>query len=182
MRHQVAGRKLGRKSAHRWAMFRNMATSLVEKERIETTLPKAKELRPFAEHLVTLGKQNTLSSRRAALSFVRSSAVVAKLFSQLAPRYSTRNGGYTRIMQLGYRLGDSAPMAVIEYLPGEGAHASPAPVSPKKGQAKGKKEKEVKKEVMKKEGKGVSPKEKKVKAAKPHKEPPPPKKSGKKRP
>lgn len=128
MRHQVARRKLGRKSAHRWAMFRNMATSLVEHERIETTLCNAKEIRSFAENLITLGKKNTLPARREALSFVRSESAVSKIFSQLAPRFAARNGGYTRIMRLGYRHGDSSPMAVIEYLPGQGevAEASKA--------------------------------------------------------
>ncbi len=127
MRHQVARRKLGRKSAHRWAMFRNMATSLVEHERIETTLCNAKEIRSFAENLITLGKKNTLSSRREALSFVRSEAAVSKIFSQLAPRFATRHGGYTRIMRLGYRHGDSASMAIIEYLPGEAGAISTTP-------------------------------------------------------
>lgn len=118
MRHQLAGRKLGRTTSHRWALFRNMASSLVTHERIETTLPKAKELRGFADYLITLGKQNDLAARRRAFDFVRSQSVVQKLFGQLAPRFQDRAGGYTRIYQLGHRLGDGASMAMIEYLPG----------------------------------------------------------------
>ena len=116
MRHLVDGKKLGRTSAHRKAMFANMAVSLINHERIETTLPKAKELRRFAERLVTLGKKQNLNSRRIALSLIKDSDAVGKLFDELSKRYATRNGGYTRIMKLGWRHGDRAPMAVIEYL------------------------------------------------------------------
>lgn len=119
MRHQVDHKKLGRTTPHRWAMFRNMATSLVERERITTTLSKAKELRFFADYLVSLGKQNDLSARRIAIRFVRSRAAMTKIFSDLAPRFKTRHGGYTRILKLGYRHGDGAPMALIEYLPSD---------------------------------------------------------------
>lgn len=97
-------------------MFRNMVTSLIEEERITTTLPKAKELRRIADRMVTLAKQGSLHSRRRAAAVVKNKAAVKKLFSDLGPRYSGRNGGYTRILKLGHRHGDSAPMAIIEYL------------------------------------------------------------------
>lgn len=116
MRHLVDGKKLGRTSSHKKAMFANMATSLIMCERIETTLPKAKELRRIAERLITLGKQQTLHSRRRALSMIQSKEAVSKLFSDVAKRFTDRNGGYTRIMKLGFRHGDSAPMAMIEYV------------------------------------------------------------------
>ena len=116
MRHLKDYRKLGRTTAHRKAMIRNMVTSLIAHERIETTLPKAKELRRFAEHMITIGKQGSLHARRQALSFVRNSQVVQKLFAELAVRFQDRAGGYTRIYRLGDRPGDNAPMAMIEYL------------------------------------------------------------------
>src|SRR5690348_9095660 len=119
MRHKVAGRKLGRKTAHRWATFRSLVTALVTHERIETTLSKAKELRHFADRVITIGKQNDLAARREIFDFTRSRDVVEKVVDQLAPRFSDRHGGYTRIMKLGFRAGDSAPMAIIEYIPGE---------------------------------------------------------------
>lgn len=97
-------------------MFKNMATSLVEKGRVETTHSKAKELRSFAEHLITLGKQGDLHAKRQAFNFLRSRSAVLRLFADLSPRFKDRNGGYTRIFRLGYRHGDSAPMAMIEYL------------------------------------------------------------------
>ncbi len=168
MRHQVANRKLGRTTSHRWAMFRNMATSLIEHERIETTLHKAKELRSFAEYLITLGKENTLHSRRQALSFVRNNEMVQKLFSDLAPRFKDRKGGYTRILKMGFRYGDSAAMALIEYLQ-DGKAAVEA--GDKKTKAK-----EVKAEKPKKEVKAKAPKAptkvKVPKAKKEKKEPP----------
>lgn len=123
MRHLVDGKKLGRTTAHRKAMFANMAVSLINLERIETTLPKAKELKRFADKLVTLGKKQNLNSRRIAISLIKDSDAVAKLFNELAKRYATRNGGYTRIMKLGWRHGDCAPMAMIEYLNDEKALA-----------------------------------------------------------
>ncbi len=104
-------------SSHRWAMFRNMATSLVDSERIITTLPKAKEIRCFADYVIGLGKKNSLAARRQLLSFLKSRESVEKVFSVLAPRFQARNGGYTRMLKLGWRHGDSAPMALIEYLP-----------------------------------------------------------------
>lgn len=114
MRHLKQGRKLGRTTAHRKALLRNLATALLEHERIITTEPKAKELRRVADKLVTLGKRGDLHARRQALQVVRSNAVVRKLFDEIAPRFAQRMGGYTRILRLGYRPGDAAAMAVIE--------------------------------------------------------------------
>ena len=116
MRHGAAYRKLGRTTSHRQAMFANMAASLIKHEQITTTLPKAKELRPFVEKLVTLGKKGDLHARRQAISQVRDVTQVGKLFETLAPRYAERNGGYIRIMKAGFRHGDNAPMAVIEFV------------------------------------------------------------------
>jgi len=116
MRHGYAHRKLGRTTSHRHAMFANMAASLIKHEQIVTTLPKAKELRPFVEKLVTLAKQGTLHSRRIAISRVRDVEQVGKLFSTLGPRYAGRNGGYIRVLKAGFRHGDNAPMAVIEFV------------------------------------------------------------------
>lgn len=116
MRHRVAGRKLGRKTAHRVSMFRNMVTSLLDKERVKTTLPRAKELRPIAEKMITLGKRETLHARRQALAFIKDPAVVGKLFGTLAPRFAQRKGGYTRIIRLGFRDGDGAQLAIIELI------------------------------------------------------------------
>ncbi|PPR78192.1 MAG: 50S ribosomal protein L17 [Alphaproteobacteria bacterium MarineAlpha2_Bin1] len=114
MQHRKSGRRLNRSSSHRKAMFANMAISLIKHEQIKTTLPKAKELSPIIEKLITLGKRGDLHSRRQALSKLGKSDQVDKLFSVLAERYSSRNGGYTRVMKNGFRYGDSAPMAVIE--------------------------------------------------------------------
>ena len=116
MRHGNAHRKLGRTTAHRTAMFANMAASLIKHEQIVTTLPKAKELRPFVEKLVTLGKKGDLHARRIAISRVRDVEQVGKLFGTLAPRYAGRNGGYIRVLKAGYRYGDNAPLAVIEFV------------------------------------------------------------------
>ena len=116
MRHGAAHRKLGRTTSHRTAMFANMAASLIKHEQITTTLPKAKELRPFVEKLVTLAKKGDLHARRQAISAVRDVPQVGKLFDTLAPRYAERNGGYIRIMKAGFRHGDNAPMAVIEFV------------------------------------------------------------------
>jgi large subunit ribosomal protein L17 len=116
MRHGNAHRKLGRTSAHRTAMFANMAASLIKHEQIVTTLPKAKELRPFVEKLVTLAKRNTLHTRRQAISQVRDIEQVGKLFATIGPRYADRNGGYIRVLKAGNRHGDNAPMAVIEFV------------------------------------------------------------------
>jgi large subunit ribosomal protein L17 len=116
MRHLKQGRKLGRTTAHRKALLRNLATALLEHERIITTEPKAKELRRVADKLVTLGKRGNLHARRQALQVVQSNAVVQKLFNEIAPRFAERQGGYTRILRLGYRPGDAAAMAVIELI------------------------------------------------------------------
>ena len=114
MRHRKSGRKLGRPTAHRKAMMSNLATSLFDNERITTTLPRAKELRSFAERLITRAKKDSLHARRLVARVVHDKAVLKKLFDQLSPRYADRPGGYTRIYKLGYRKGDSAEMAVIE--------------------------------------------------------------------
>jgi large subunit ribosomal protein L17 len=114
MRHGVAGRKLGVTSSHRQAMFRNMAVALIKHEQITTTLPKAKELRPVAEKLITLGKRGGLHSRRLAYAQLRDNTIVTKLFDTLADRYRARAGGYTRVLKAGIRYGDAADMAVIE--------------------------------------------------------------------
>lgn len=114
MRHKIAGRRLGRTTSHRVAMFRNMVTSLFEHERIVTTTEKAKELRPIAEKMVTLAKKGDLHARRQALSFIRSKDVVEKLFTDIKDKFSDRKGGYTRILKTGVRKGDAAEMAIIE--------------------------------------------------------------------
>jgi len=116
MRHGNSGRKLNRTASHRKAMFANMAASLIEHEQIVTTLPKAKEIRPIVEKLVTLGKRGNLHARRQAISAIRDVKLVAKLFDSLAPRYATRQGGYLRIMKAGFRTGDNAPLAVVEFV------------------------------------------------------------------
>ncbi len=114
MRHLKDGRKFNRKAAHRKAMFRNMVTSLLQYEKINTTLAKAKELRRFTDRMITIGKKGDLASRRRALAYINSKDVVQKLFSILSERYQGRNGGYTRIFHAGTRVGDAAPMAIIE--------------------------------------------------------------------
>ena len=116
MRHGKAHRKLNRTHSHRKAMLANMAASLIEHEQIVTTLPKAKELRPIVEKLVTLGKRGDLHARRQVIARIQDEAQTRKLFAEIAPRYADRNGGYTRIMKAGFRHGDSAPMAVIEFV------------------------------------------------------------------
>lgn len=116
MRHRNAGRKLGRKTPHRIMMFRNLVTSLLDKERVRTTLPRAKEARPIAERMITLGKRESLHARRQALAFVKDPEVVSKLFKTLAPRFAERPGGYTRIVRLGFRQGDGAQMAILELI------------------------------------------------------------------
>ena len=114
MRHKKAGKRLGRTSSHRLAMVRNMVTSLLEHERIVTTTPKAKEVRKVADKMITLAKRGDLHARRQALAFVRDKNVVAKLFGPLKDEYMTRNGGYTRIIRTGNRIGDAASMAILE--------------------------------------------------------------------
>jgi len=114
MRHNNAGRRLGRKTSHREAMFRNMVTSLLNHEKITTTDAKAKEIRCVAEKMITLGKRGDLHAMRLAASYIREKSVVTKLFSTIAPRYKDRSGGYTRIIKLGIRQGDTAPISLIE--------------------------------------------------------------------
>ena len=116
MRHGISGKKLGRTSSHRMAMFRNMVTSFLKYEKVKTTDVKAKELKKVAEQMITLGKRGDLHARRQALAFVRDPAVVGKLFSELSERYRERAGGYTRIMKMGYRTGDNAPLSIIEFI------------------------------------------------------------------
>ncbi|HCE39083.1 MULTISPECIES: 50S ribosomal protein L17 [Alloalcanivorax] len=126
MRHRKSGRKLNRNSSHRQAMFRNMAVSLFEHEAIKTTLPKAKELRRVAEPLITLAKEDSVANRRLAFDRTRSKEMVGKLFNELGPRYKARPGGYLRILKMGYRAGDNAPMAYVELVDrpeGEAAEA-----------------------------------------------------------
>ena len=119
MRHRVGGKKLGRKTPHRISMFRNLVTSLLKSERVRTTLPRAKAVRPIAERMITLGKRESLHARRQALAYVKDPATVSKLFRDLAPRFVGRSGGYTRIIRLGFRDGDGAQMALIEFLGSE---------------------------------------------------------------
>ncbi|UTW44922.1 50S ribosomal protein L17 [bacterium SCSIO 12696] len=114
MRHRQSGRQLNRNSSHRRAMFRNMTASLVEHELIKTTLPKAKELRRYAEPLITLAKQDSVANRRLAFDRLRNKETVGKLFGELGPRYEERPGGYIRILKCGFRAGDNAPMAYVE--------------------------------------------------------------------
>jgi large subunit ribosomal protein L17 len=116
MRHRMHGRKLGRSSSHRKAMLANLATALVKHEQITTTLPRAKELRPYVEKLVTLGKRADLHARRLLIAKIRDDATARKLIDVLGPRYAERPGGYIRVLKAGFRLGDNAPMAVIEFV------------------------------------------------------------------
>ena len=116
MHHGFAGRRFARSVSHRKSMFANLAASLIEHEQIVTTLPKAKDLRPIVEKLVTLGKRGDLHARRQAIAEIGSEPLVKRLFETIAPRYATRNGGYLRIMKAGFRYGDSAAMAVIEFV------------------------------------------------------------------
>ena len=134
MRHGLSGRKLGVTSSHRAAMFRNMAVALIKHEQITTTLPKAKELRPVTEKLVTLAKRGDLHAKRQAYNQLRDETIVTKLFSTLADRYKTRNGGYTRVLKAGMRYGDAADMAVIELIDrdpsAKGLDSGPRPEAP----------------------------------------------------
>lgn len=143
MRHGMVNRKLGRTSSHRNAMFRNQLASLIESERIITTLPKAKELRPIAEKLITLAKNDSVHNRRQAFRQVANDELIAKLFDTLGPRFSTRPGGYTRIMKLGARRGDAAEMAILELVertPEEKTDAKGDAAKPEKKKAASKKE------------------------------------------
>lgn len=189
MRHGMVHRKLGRTSSHRMAMFRNQLASLIANERIVTTLPKAKELRPLIEKLVTLGKNDSVHARRQAAKMVQDDAQVSKLFGTLGPRFAERPGGYTRIIKLGARRGDSAEMAILEFvgyeLPADKrAESVPGPAAPKRG---GKKKEEPSEETAEaapaaeaeeKPKKKAAPK-KKGAAEKPKKKPAPKKKKSK---
>jgi large subunit ribosomal protein L17 len=162
MRHHVAGRKLSRHSKHRELMFRNMLVSLLEHERIKTTLAKAKELRKLAEKMITLGKKDSLHARRLAFSVLRSEDMVKKLFAEIAPRFKERQGGYTRIYKLGWRAGDTAPLSLIEWV-------SLSAKEEKKKSTMAKAKEVLKKVRPKKKGadekSGAQKKEKKAKAA-----------------
>jgi len=180
MRHRVAGRKLSRHTQHRELMFRNMLVSLLQYERIKTTLAKGKELRSWADKIISLGKKGTLHARRRAFALLRDKGIVKKLFDEIAPRFKDREGGYTRVYKLGWRQGDGAPLSLVElvtYAPPEEKKKSTLKkakevlekVTPKKkekekGKEKGK-EKEKKEKKVKKEEK-ETPKEKKEKPKK----------------
>ena len=129
MRHACAGRQFGRNSGHRKALLKMLVTALLRNEKIETTVAKAKEIRPLAEQMITLGKRGDLHARRQAMSFIQDEAVVRGLFADIAPRFASRNGGYTRIVPTRQRMGDAAPMAVIELVERQKKEAS----SPKAG-------------------------------------------------
>jgi len=146
MRHGMVNRKLGRTSSHRMALFRNQLASLIENERIVTTLPKAKELRPLIEKLITLGKNDSVHARRHASRMVADDTLISKLFGTLGPRFSERPGGYTRIIKLGHRRGDAAEMAILEFvgyqLPEEKKVEAPAKKAAAKPEAEAAEEKE----------------------------------------
>lgn len=187
MRHGVRGRQLGRNTSHRRALFRTLVTSVLDKEKIETTVEKAKEIRPIVERMITYGKRGDLNSRRIAASFITTRDVVKKLFDTIAPRFKDRNGGYTRIIRTRRRQGDAAEMAVIELLgaeskPEEKKEEKKSPAKKAKVEAKAKAEKPAKKEKAEKtkakeakepkaEKVNEKPKEKAKKKAK-EKEPP----------
>ena len=116
MKHKIKGRKLNRNSSHRKALLRNLSIALIEKERIKTTVPKAKELRPFVEKIVTIAKVDSLANRKLVISILGNVDITAKLFKIISPRVLNRNGGYTRIIKNGFRVGDKAPMAIIEFV------------------------------------------------------------------
>lgn len=169
MRHNMRGRKLGRTSSHREALFRNQLQSLVDKERIITTLPKAKELRPIAERVITRGKHGTVHDRRWVLRWVLTRDLVKKVFDDIAPRFTERPGGYLRIVKLGPRQGDGAEMAVLELVeresvaPAEAPKETTAKAPKKEAKEKTPKEKAPKKEVKKDAKKAAPPKEHKQK-------------------
>jgi len=171
MRHGVDHRKLGRKPAHRKALLRNLMIALVRAERIETTVPKAKELRPLADRLITLGKAGTLHSRRRVFSLLTDKEATDKLFATLAGRFVGRQGGYTRIVRTGFRVGDGAEMAIIEYLPAEEKKAggkkkkTAAKKAPAKAAVKKKKEEKETSRPASKRTKQAAPKETKPRAS-----------------
>jgi len=168
MRHRVAGRKLSRHTQHRELMFRNMLVSLLQHERIKTTLAKGKELRSWVDKIISLGKQGTLHAKRKAFALLRNHEIVRKLFDEIAPKLKGREGGYTRVYKMGWRQGDGAPLSLVELV-------TSAPVAEKKSPVKKAKEvlekvapkrkgKEEKKEKGKEKEEGKEKKEKKVKA------------------
>ncbi len=136
MKHRIKGRKLSRNSAHRKALFRNLSIALLTNEVIKTTLPKAKELRPIVEKVITLAKKDTLANRRLAISILGNQEIADKLFKEIGPRVSKRNGGYTRIMKFGFRVGDKAPMALMELVDRVVAEQVEAAEKPKKSAKK----------------------------------------------
>jgi large subunit ribosomal protein L17 len=170
MRHQLSGRQLSRNSSHRKALMRNMCAALIRAETIRTTVPKAKELRRFVEPLITLGKDDSLAGRRRAWITLRDDALVVKLFEDIGPRFRTRAGGYTRILKMGPRPGDAAPMALMQLVEGEAAPAKPAGDEPAKGRKKKKeaapqKEKAPAKKAAAKAGKAEAKPKRRKKAA-----------------
>ena len=166
MRHQLSGRQLSRNSSHRKALMRNMCAALIRAETIRTTLPKAKELRRVVEPLITLGKTDSLPGRRRAWITLRDDTLVVKLFEDIGPRFKTRAGGYTRILKMEPRVGDSAPMALMQLVEGEAAPAAPTEDKPAKKKAAPKKEKApAKKAAPKAAAKGEAKPKKRKKAA-----------------
>jgi len=183
MRHGMANRKLGRTSGHRTALFRNQLASLIESERIVTTLPKAKELRPIAEKLITLAKNDSVHARRQAARQVPDDGLIAKLFDTIGPRFSTRPGGYTRILKLGARRGDAAEMAILELVERSektdakaADSAAPAKGAKKKAEAKPKAEAPAAEEKPKRAAKKAAPKKEDAAEEKPKKKAAPKKK------
>jgi large subunit ribosomal protein L17 len=169
MRHHKSGRKLNRTSSHRSAMFRNMAVSLFRHEQIRTTLPKAKELRRVAEPLITMGKNPSLANRRLAFSRLRDREIVGKLFDDIGVRFKDRPGGYLRVLKIGYRTGDAAPMAIVQLVERKSVAAEPAEKPAKKKTAAKKaapKKAEAKAETEKKETKATKKKTASKKTAK----------------
>ncbi len=169
MRHQLSGRQLSRNSPHRRALMRNMCAALIRAETIRTTLPKAKELRRVVEPLITLGKDDSLAGRRRAWVTLRDDALVVKLFEDIGPRFRSRAGGYTRILKMGPRPGDSAPMALMQLVEGEALPAAPAgddkPKKAKKDAAPGKEKAPARKAAPKAGKAGAAPKRRKKAAA-----------------
>jgi large subunit ribosomal protein L17 len=161
MRHQLSGRQLSRNSSHRRALMRNMCAALIRAETIQTTLPKAKELRRVVEPLITLGKSDSLPGRRRAFVTLRDDALVVKLFEDIGPRFKSRAGGYTRILKMGPRPGDAAPMALMQLVEADAAPAQPAgdkPEKKKKKEAAPKQEKSPAKKAAKADKGGEKPK------------------------
>jgi large subunit ribosomal protein L17 len=145
MRHLISGHKLGRNPAHRRATLRNLVTNLIEKERIQTTLLRAKAARPLAERMITLGKRDSLHARRQAAAFLMTPGATQKLFSELAPRFAERNGGYTRIVRTGWRIGDGAELAILEWI---GSELKKKEKKPRKGATEEAPEEEKEKEAV----------------------------------